>query len=147
MSTIPKSVTTTTIPPARTSAVKTVLILAAAAVIAVGANTIVAIAAVAAGASSSFAPLTLVSYAPFTILGLAAASVGWRIVRARSARPRAMLRMLIPALTVLSFIPDAILLMTGFIPGSSAIAVAALATMHVIVVVVAVLANQRVAPV
>ena len=143
MSTIPKSVSTTT----STSGVKTVLILAAAAVIAVGANTIVAIAAVAAGASSSFAPLTLVTYAPFTILGLAAASVGWRIVRARSARPKATLRMLIPALTVLSFVPDAILLMTGFIPGSSAIAVTALATMHLIVVAVAVLANQRVAPV
>jgi hypothetical protein len=55
--------------------------------------------------------------------------------------------MLVPVLAVLSFVPDAILLATGFIPGASLTAILALATMHVVVVAVAVPLCLRLAPV
>jgi hypothetical protein len=123
-----------------------VLAVAAGAVIAIGANTIDAFAAIAAGASPSFAPLWPAVYAPFSAVGVVAAFVGWSIIRRRSSRPGAVLRVLVPVLAVLSFVPDAILLATGFIPGASLTAVLALATMHVVVVAVAVPLCLRLAP-
>lgn len=137
---------TRTIPRARVSAPVTAVVLVAGAVVGVAANAVIAFSALAAGASSTFAPVT-VAFIPFTVVGYFAAYLGWRIIRARTARPAAVLRVLVPVLTILSFIPDIVLLATGFIPGASATAVIALALMHSVVVAVAVPIFLRVAPV
>lgn len=125
----------------------TVLVLVAGAIIAIAANAVVAFSAIAAGASSEFHPLMFSIFSAFTVIGYFAAYLGWRIVRARAAHPVAVLRVLVPVLTVLSFIPDVVVLATGFIPNSSSTAVIALALMHLVVVAVAVPVFLRVAPV
>ncbi len=68
-------------------------------------------------------------------------------VRRRARRPAVVLRVLVPVLTVLSFTPDTILALTGFIPGTSLTAVLALALMHLVVVALAVSVSARLAPV
>jgi hypothetical protein len=123
------------------------LVVVAGALVAVAANAVVAAAAVAAGADSGFAPLQLLVFAPFTILGVIAAYAGWRIVRRRAGSPAAVLRVLVPVLTVLSFVPDAVLALTGFIPGASVTGVVGLALMHLVVVGIVVPLSARIAPV
>ena len=113
----------------------------------VAANTIVSFAALAAGAHASFAPLSVVVFAPFSVVAFFAAYVGWRIVRSRSSRPAAVLKVLVPVLTVVSFAPDTVLAITGFIPGSSLTGVLALALMHLVVVGTVVPIASRIAPV
>ncbi|WP_371402868.1 DUF6069 family protein [Kribbella sp. NBC_00662] len=114
----------------------TLLLLAA--VVAVTLNYLVARGAVALGADESFRPLTLPIFAPFTLIGIVVGFAGWRAVVRRSARPGAVLRVLVPVVLVLSMIPDLLLLATGFIPHTSGIAVAGLMLMHVVVTAVAV---------
>ncbi len=126
---------------------QTIAILAAGAIVAILANLAIATVAHTAGARADFTPLQLVVYAPFTLVGLIAAYLGWRIVRRRARHPAAALRILVPLLTVLSFAPDTILAITGFIPGASLAAVVALALMHLVVVAVAVPSCARLAPV
>lgn len=127
--------------------VRSVAMIAAGILVAVLANSVIAIAAHAAGASADFSPLLVFVYAPFTLAGFLAAYAGWRIVRRRARRPAAVLRVLVPVLTVLSFAPDTILAVTGFIPGASLTAVVALCLMHLVVVAVAVPICARLAPV
>ena len=124
-----------------------VLVLVIGIAFAVLANWIIATAALAAGASGAFAPLMIYVYGPFTVLGLLAAYIGWRFVRRRARHPAAALRVLVPAITVLSFAPDTILALTRFIPGTSVAAVIALALMHVVVVAIAIPVCARLAPV
>jgi hypothetical protein len=126
---------------------RTVAIIAAGILVAILANSVIAIAARAAGASADFAPLLVFVYAPFTLVGFLAAYAGWRIVRRRARRPAAVLRVLVPVLTVLSFAPDAILAITGFIPGASLTAVIALGLMHLVVVAIAVPICARLVPI
>ena len=121
-------------------------VLGAGAILAVAANAVVATGGVAAGASPSFGPLSVPAYATFTLIAFALAHIGWRVVRARASNPERLLRVLVPVATVLSFIPDGVLLATGFIPGSSPTAVAALAIMHLVVVAVVVPVSRVVAP-
>jgi hypothetical protein len=127
--------------------VRTIAVLAAGAIVAILANSVIAAVALAAGASADFSPLLIFVYAPFTVVGLIAAYAGWRIVRGRARRPAAVLRVIVPVLTVLSFAPDTILAVTGFIPGASLTAVVALGLMHLVVVGVAVPICVRLAPV
>src|SRR5688572_19527709 len=115
----------------------TVLTLVAAVAAAVAAASVIAFAAIAAGATA-FPPLMPYVYGPFAAIGLLAAYAGWRIVRRVAPNPRAVLRVLVPVLLVLSFIPDTVLLLTGFIPGTTTAGAVALMFMHVIVVAVAV---------
>jgi hypothetical protein len=126
---------------------RTVTILAGGAIVAILANMVIATLARAVGASADFSPLVVFVYAPFTLAGVIAAYLGWRIVRRRARHPAAMLRILVPVLTVLSFAPDSILAITGFIPGTSLTAVIALGLMHLVVVAVAVPICARLAPV
>lgn len=125
----------------------TVLTLAAAVVVAILANCVVAVAARAAGASPAFSPLALYVYGPFTALGLVAGYLGWRVVKRRSRDPLHALRVLVPVLLVLSFVPDTVSLIVGFIPGTSLTGFVALMIMHPIVVGVGVPVYQRLAPV
>jgi hypothetical protein len=126
---------------------RSVAIIAAGTLVAILANSVIAIAAHAAGASADFSPLLVFVYAPFTLVGFLAAYAGWRIVRRRASRPAAVLRVLVPVLTVLSFVPDAVLVITGFIPGASLTAVIALGLMHLVVVAIAVPVCARLVPV
>ncbi len=131
----------------RTFPTRTVLILLGAIAGAVAVNAVVAAVAVRAGASASFQPLTPPVYATFTVLGVIAGWIGWRIVRRRSARARTVLMLLVPVVTLASFTPDLVLLATRFIPGTDPTAVVALMAMHVAVVAFAVpgyaLASKR----
>ncbi len=134
-------------PASRLSAPANVLLLIGGAVVAVGVNAGIAFAALALGADAAFTPLTILAFGPFTVIGYVVAHLGWRIVRARAARPVTALRVLVPVLTVLSFTPDVVLLLTGFIPGVSLIGAIALALMHLVVVAGVLLVSLRVAPV
>ena len=114
------------------------VILIAAVVVAVALNAAIAAVAVAAGAPSTYGPLTLPAYALFTTLGVAAGWAGWVLVHRRARDPHRTLLVLVPVLTVLSFVPDLLLLAFGFIPGTTTPAVIALMLMHLVVVAVAV---------
>lgn len=143
MSVLENNTTGTRIP----SRSRTAVLLAAGAIVAVAANTVIAMAALAAGASSAFSPLLVFVYGPFTVVGLLAAYVGWRIVRSRSRNPRRVLAVLVPVLTVLSFVPDTFLALRGFIPDTSLTGVVALMLMHLVVVGTAVPLFARLGPV
>jgi hypothetical protein len=134
-------------PQSRLSSSGRIVLLVAGAVVAVCINWGLASIALAGGAKAGFSPLAIYVFAPFTVIMFVLAHLGWRIVRSRAGRPAAVLRVLVPVFTVLSFVPDSILLATGFIPGTTLIAVVALATMHLVVVATSVLVSQRVAPV
>jgi len=132
----------------RTSSVpRTVILLVAAVAVAGIANSIIALVAIAAGASSSYAPLMPPVYLAFTALGVAGGYLGWRIVRRMVDRPARVLRVLVPVVLVLSWVPDVILAIVQFIPGTNLTGALALALMHAVVVAVAVPVYLRVAPV
>jgi hypothetical protein len=126
---------------------RTALILLAVIACAVGVNTLVAMAARQAGASTAFSPLQLPVYGAFTAAGVIAGWIGWQIVRRRSPQPTRTLKALIPAATLLSFVPDVALLTLKFIPNASSTAVAALMLMHVIVVALAIPGYLLAAPI
>ena len=144
MTTISQNPTQTSLQPA--SRRVTVLTLVGAIAVAILAAGIIALAALAAGATS-FPPLTPYVFGPFAAVGVLAAYTGWRIVRARVSNPRRVLRILVPLLLVLSFIPDVVLLVTGFIPGTTITGAVALMVMHLVVAGIAVPVAQRLAPV
>lgn len=112
--------------------------LIAAVTVAVAVNAAIAAAAIAAGAPASYGPLTFPAYTLFTALGIAAGWAGWVLIHRRARDPRRLLLVLVPVLTVLTFVPDILLLAFGFIPGTTANAVIALMLMHLVVVAVAV---------
>ncbi|WP_433222741.1 DUF6069 family protein [Dactylosporangium sp. CS-047395] len=126
---------------------RTVLILLGAVVGAVAVNAVVAAVAVGAGASASYGPLQPPVYAVFTALGVVGGWFGWRAVQRRSARPRATLRVLVPVVTLVSFVPDLALLGLRFIPDTDAAGVVALMVMHLVVVAFAVPAYLVATPV
>jgi hypothetical protein len=139
--------TVRSIPSSTSSVPRTALLLAAAFAVAGTANSIIALVAVAAGASSSYAPLMPPAYLAFTALGVAGGYLGWRIVRRMFERPARVLRVLVPVALVLSWVPDMILAIVQFIPGTTLTGALALALMHAVVVAVAVPVYLRVAPV
>ncbi|MER6159335.1 DUF6069 family protein [Streptomyces sp. NPDC001868] len=116
------------------------------AAIAVAVNAIVAATAHAAGASDDFQPLQLAAYAPLTVFGILAAAAAWAIIRARSARPARLLGILVPAVLIVSLIPDIMVGISDSRPGTGWGAVIALMVMHVVVAAVAVPAYQRLLP-
>ncbi|GAA1921925.1 hypothetical protein GCM10009775_12970 [Microbacterium aoyamense] len=122
-------------------------ILVATVAVAVALNALVAAIATAAGAPASWAPLTLPVFGAFTVVPLVIGWFAWRFVAQRVRNPRRTMPMLALAVLVLSFIPDIVLLATGFIPGTTTAGVIALMTMHVVVIGTAVagytLASRR----
>ena len=119
----------------RPSVVSAVLTLI---VVAVALNTLVAAVAVNAGASATFPPLTFPAYTTFTVIGVIVGWIGWRIVQRRAANPRRVLSILVPAVALVSFIPDLLLLWLDVVPGTTVAGVIALMVMHVVVIAVAV---------
>ena len=139
----------TTIPAAQTARrTKTSTVLLAGLVAAIAAlvgNTVVSQIALAAGASEEFQPLTVAAYGFFTVVGVVAGLVGWLLIR-RTANAAATLRRLVPAVLIVSLVPDVLL---GFSDraGVSWTAVVALMVMHVVVTVAAVTTFSRLLPV
>jgi hypothetical protein len=127
--------------------VRTVALLVLAAVAASALLTsLIALVARAAGAGDAFPPLQPQVYLAFAIGGTLAALGGWALVVRFVRRSARLLRVLVPVLVVLSFVPDIALLVLGFIPGTTPGAVIALMLMHLVVAAVAVLAGRRIAP-
>lgn len=126
---------------------RTVLLTAAGVAVAGAATSIVAFTVISLGAADGFAPLRPAIYLPFVAIGVIASIVGWRLIRSRAANPAAVLRVLVPAVLLASFIPDVVLIVTGFITGTTLVGGLALSTMHLIVAAVAVPLAQRLAPV
>lgn len=126
---------------------RTIVLILAGIIVAGLATSVVALIATAIGAAPGFPPLMPAVYLPFVAIGIVAAVVGWRIVRARAAHPAAVLRVLVPVVLIASFVPDAILIITRFIPGTTLLGGLSLSAMHLIVAAVAVPLAQRIAPV
>ena len=144
----------TTLTPAGSASVRpaattgrTAVLIVAGIIVAGLATTVVALIATALGAAAGFAPLMPAVYLPFVAGGVIAAVVGWRVVRSRAVHPFAVLRVLVPVVLVASFIPDSILIITRFIPGTTLLGGLSLSVMHLIVAAVAIPLAQRVAPV
>jgi len=133
--------------PATVPLPRTALLLTAGVLVAAAATTVVSLAARAAGADPTFPPLLPPAYLTFTVLGMLAAYVGWRLVRRFARHPARTLRVLVPVALLLSFTPDIVLAITRFLPGADLTGILALSTMHVIVTAVAVPLFQRIAPV
>lgn len=85
--------------------------------------------------------LQLPVFAVLTVVGVLVGAVGWSVERA-AARPRAVLRWLVPVTLTVLFVPD-ILLGLGGQPWST---VVTLMVMHVAVAAVAVAAYLRALP-
>ncbi len=130
----------------RTSGRTRALILVGALVAAIVVNTVIATVARALGASAEFQPLTPPAYISLTVLGFLLAVAGWAIIRAKASNPTRVMRVLVPVVLVLSFIPDLGLLLSGSQPGTSGGAVLALALMHLAVAAVTVPALARALP-
>lgn len=113
----------------------------AAIVVASAADTVIAQLALAAGAPDDFQPLKAPSYIFLTAVGMVAGAIGWAIVRKVSKDPRALVRRLVPALVVVSFVPDFLLYGDGGATG-----VGALLLMHVTVAAAAVVTYRKVMP-
>lgn len=120
--------------------------LAAAAVIAVALNAAVAAIAHAAGAPANFSPLLLPTFGLFTVAGIVIGAAGWARIRARSARPRALLRRLVPVVLVVSYVPDLLVGISGLLPGTTWGAVIGLMVMHIVVAGIAVPSYQLLFP-
>ncbi|MEV6594582.1 DUF6069 family protein [Streptomyces acidicola] len=104
------------------------------AVLAVGAR-------VLADKPDDFGPLDPGSYMFLTAVGVLLGAVGWAVVRRASKHPHALLRVLVPLVVVVSFVPDFFLFGDGGAAG-----VAALLLMHVAVAAIAVPVYRRVMP-
>jgi hypothetical protein len=126
-----------------TSALRVALGVVAAAVVSIIVNTGVALAATALSPNGTRMGLVVVAYAPLTVIGVLAGTLGWAAIRRYSARARSTLRVLVPVVVVLSFIPDLGLLFSGT---ADAINVAGLLVMHVVVAAVTVTTASRTLP-
>ena len=137
-------------PPASQSAGRTVGVLALAAGLAAAGSAIldaiIALIARAAGVSHGFQPLWPSSYLPLTVLGVLAGAIGWHIVRRRAGNPIAVLSRLVPAVVVLSLIPDIAVGVGKSQPHTTWGGVMALMLMHLAVAAAAVPVYQRLMP-
>ncbi|MEV5430553.1 DUF6069 family protein [Streptomyces sp. NPDC052701] len=110
------------------------------------ANAVIALIALAAGASDDFQPLQPGAYVSFTVLGVLIGAAGWAVVRRRSADPRALLTRLVPAVVVVSLVPDLMMFFSDYKPHADAAGIIALMLMHVAVAAIAVAAYLRALP-
>lgn len=127
---------------ARGGPVAAVVGVLAAIVAASAVNAVLAVAARAiADKPDDFGPLDPGSYIFLTAVGVILGAVGWAVVRKASKRPAELLRKLVPAVVVVSFVPDFFLFGDG-----GEVGVAALLLMHVAVAAIAVPVYRRVIP-
>lgn len=110
------------------------------------ANTVISLAARGLGAPEQFMQLGIAAYGPITVVGVLVGGIGWRVIVGHSRNAARVLRILVPVMLALSFIPDlALIPSTGGAPGS-ATGIAALMAMHLAVTLVAVAAYRRFMP-
>ena len=95
---------------------------------------------------STFQPLTLAVYGPLTVLGALIGAIGWRLAVNRSRDPGRLLTRLVPAVLVLSFIPDIVLGVSGSQPGTTTGGVINLMLLHLGVAAAALPAYRRFMP-
>jgi Family of unknown function (DUF6069) len=91
----------------------------------------------AAGVARSFSPLQPATFTVLIVVGVLVGGLGWQLVRTRAARPGRLLPRLVPAVLLLSFIPDLLIGITGGLHATWG-GVAALMCMHVVVAAAAV---------
>lgn len=86
--------------------------------------------------------LAFAEYAPATVIGVLLGTLGWYLVRRSARDPRRVLRVLVPVVVVLSWIPD-----LGILAGGAAVANSvALIVMHTVVAAATVPVLSRVLP-
>jgi hypothetical protein len=86
--------------------------------------------------------LALAEYAPATVIGVLLGTLGWYLVRRSARDPRRVLRVLVPVVVVLSWIPDLGILAGG----ASVVNSVALIAMHTVVAAATVPVLARVLP-
>ncbi|MGW6442220.1 DUF6069 family protein [Lentzea sp. NPDC055074] len=86
--------------------------------------------------------LAVAEYAPATVIGIALGTLGWYLVRRFAGDPRRVLRVLVPAVVVVSWIPDLGILAGG----ASLVNSLALIAMHTVVAAATVPVLSRVMP-
>jgi hypothetical protein len=131
---------TTATTPISTSTLALRLGLAAVAALAV--NTAISLAASALDTGGLGIGLAPVAYLPATLAGLLAGAAGWRLIARRAPRPERALRVVVPAVLVLTWVPDLLLLTAG----ATAANVAGLMFMHLAVTTAVVTAMRPTLP-
>ncbi|MFJ2240390.1 DUF6069 family protein [Streptomyces sp. NPDC087859] len=109
-------------------------------------DALIALVSRAAGASDDFEPLQPGPYVTFTVLGILVGAAGWAVIRRRSAQPRTLVYWLVPAVVVISLVPDLLMFVSDYIPHADAAGIIGLVLMHVAVAAVAVAAYHRALP-
>lgn len=122
---------------------RAVLGLGAAAVVAMLVNAVIATLALALDAGAAPIGLTPAEYLGASVVGVLIATAGWALVRRFAARPAAVLRVLVPVVLLLTWIPDVAVLLGG----ATVVNAVALMLMHAVVATAAVVALRRVLPV
>ena len=117
--------------------------LTLAALASVALNSVIAALALAALPDEGFRKgLDLREYAPLTVAGILLGTLGWHLVRRKARDPRAVLRILVPVVVVVSFVPDFGILAAGATMLNSL----ALVAMHLVVAGITVPTLARVLP-
>ncbi|MCX2947004.1 DUF6069 family protein [Lentzea sp. NEAU-D7] len=125
------------------SAGEVVVGLLGAAVVSIAVNALIALVAgkfIPAGVERM--GLALAEYAPATVIGVLLGTLGWYLVRRSARDPRRVLRVLVPVVVVLSWIPDFGILAGG----ASVVNSVALVAMHTVVAAATVPVLARVLP-
>jgi Family of unknown function (DUF6069) len=125
------------------STTRVVVGLFAAAVVAVLVNGLIALVVSALRPGGVEMGLEPYQFAPLTVVGVLVGTAGWALVRRSSRRPRAVLRVLVPVVVVLTFGADLALLAGG----TTLVNAIGLMVMHVVVATVTVIVLARVLPV
>ncbi|MEQ0558454.1 DUF6069 family protein [Amycolatopsis sp. NEAU-NG30] len=112
----------------------------------IGCAIVVAVTRAMATVPVDFKPFHPAAYVPLTVVAAAAGLAGWLAVRRRATRPATTLRSLASAVVALSFVPDVLLGITGFLPGTTWPGVAGLMVMHLVIAAVAVASYARFFP-
>ena len=86
----------------------------------------------------AFIPLTLVAPIVFTLIGVLGAVIVYAVIGRVSRQPIRLFRRVAVVTLVVSLIPDILMLITGFNPGTTAANVAVLILMHVVAWAIAV---------
>lgn len=134
---------TAAVPAQRSTAASIALATVTAGLLAAVVNTVIALVAQAAGADPAVSlGLMPAAYIVLGLVGILIGAIGWTIIRNRAAQPSALLRWLVPAVVLVSIVPNLLLLAAGMgVAGPIA-----LALMHVAVAAVAVPVYRRFLP-
>lgn len=136
--------TASTLTTPRTGIGRVLLAGLVAAVLTGAVNAAIAIIAVAAGVTKTM-QLTPAIDVAFSVVASVVGAIGWTIVDRRAADPRRVMRVLAPAVLVVSFIPDVALgIATAGTTGIAPILV--LALMHVTTISIAIAVYSRMLP-